>query len=178
MEGDTIINIDTVASDTVWPDPVINNIPVVIKDPKLVYVDTSYGELRRLNDSIARLNGKIDELLMANQYKDSIYDENITMYYDALIDGHLLDMDLSYKLKVPKTITHTIEKEIIRPVPKSVGGILLHGELGFSQLNQNLNYALGFDYLSSKRWMLGGRYGFQDKSVNLRLGYKLFEFKK
>ncbi len=114
-----------------------------------------------------------------NIYKDSLSDPNLVIYYTDSVKGQLLDKQLSYKLKVPKTITITerefINKYITTNKEKTTiyGGVML-GATAKGQIT-NLLPVITLKY---KKNLLYYGYGIFDQSHNVGVSVKLFNKKK
>ena len=153
-----IVSIDTTAAP-----PIIIELPrQAAPKPIIIYVDSSGRSV-----PAAKIDTSTHE--KANLYRDSIEDDNLTLYYESTIKGQLLNTALDYKLKVPKLITKTIE--VLKPVPTPVSTLLLTGGVG-GNLNQFSSVRLGVSFVSAKGWAVGYDYDLL-QNVHSRLFIKL-----
>lgn len=158
-----IITIDTTPST-----PIVIQLPrQAAPKPIIVYVDSSGRSV-----PAAKIDTSTHEI--ANLYKDSIEDENLTLYYESTIKGQLLNNALDYKLKVPKLITKTIE--VLKPVPTPVSTLLLTGGVG-GNVNQFSSVRLGLEFVSAKGWAVGYDYDVLQNVHSVNVGFRLFQFK-
>ncbi|WP_299883607.1 hypothetical protein [uncultured Lacinutrix sp.] len=116
----------------------------------------------------------ISEYKEARAYKDTLSNDDIDIYSYNLLNGDLLDSQLSYKLKVPReiTVTKTIEH------PKSFrSGLYLFSEIGGnSQVLDNIS--LGLQYNRKGNWFASYRLNinsFKQPTHNLGVGVRLFK---
>lgn len=160
------ISLDTIIRvDTILPAPVIVNLPRQrIPEPVIFYVDSS-------KTIIPTAQVDTNQHIAVNNYQDSLTDENLTIYYNSLVDGQLLDHHLGYKLKVPKRIVKTIE--IPTPVPTPANSIFLTTGVGGNP-NQFASVTVGLEFVSSKGWSLGYEYDILQNSHNAKLGIRLW----
>jgi len=107
---------------------------------------------------------------LTQQYQDSLTDENLTLYYNTLVDGRLLQNDLNYKLKVPKRITKTIE--VPKPYPQPVSGLFLTAGAG-SDFKGRTSMTLGLDFVHRKGWSLGYDYNVLQGVHRVRFGVRV-----
>ena len=158
-----IISIDTTAAP-----PIIIQLPrQAAPKPIIIYVDSSGRSV-----PAAKIDTSTHE--KANLYRDSIEDENLTLYYESTIKGQLLNTALDYKLKVPKLITKTIE--VLKPVPRPVSTLLLTGGVG-GNVNQFSSVRLGLEFVSAKGWAVGYDYDVLQNVHSVNVGVRLFQFK-
>ena len=161
---DTIIRIDTIL-----PPPVYVQLPKQeIPPPKIVYIDSSKNIV--LSPSLDSAKHETAQL-----YKDSLDNEDLTIYYESLVQGKLLDKVIGYKLKVPKQITKTIE--IPKPYPMPINMLLLTGGIG-GNFNQFSNITAGLQFVSRKGWSVGYEYDFLKNTHQVKVGIRLFQFAK
>jgi len=139
-----------------------------VPSPVIVYVDSSGQSV-----PVAEIDSQ--KHIAAQQYQDCIEDENLTLYYKSTVEGRLLANALDYKLKIPKLITKTVE--ISKPYPTPVSQVLLTGGIG-GNINQFSSITVGLQFVSTKGWALGYDYDVLENSHNVKLGVKLFQFKK
>jgi len=160
--SDTLIVHDTIrAKDTIiqtkWLKP---NNPVL---------ETPFESNGLLNESICK---------MYRTYKDSVEDENQTLYYTAKVVGRLDSIKLDYKLKIPLIINNTTTittKTTDTLVRNPKWQVYLNSQLG-GNINQ-FNIYPGATVIY-KKVELGYSYGLLDKTHNIRIGYNLFKSKK
>jgi hypothetical protein len=157
-----------VTIDTTPAPPIIIQLPrQAAPQPIIIYVDSSGRSV-----PIAKIDTSTHEI--ANLYRDSIEDENLTLYYESTIKGQLLNSALNYKLKIPKLITKTIE--ILKPVPTPVSTLLLTGGVG-GNVNQFSSVRLGLQFVSAKGWAVGYDYDLLQNVHSVNLGVRLFQLK-
>ena len=157
---DTIIRMDTIL-----PPPVYVQLPKQeIPPPKIVYIDSSKNIV--LSPSMDSSKHEVAQL-----YKDSLDNEDLTIYYESLVQGKLLDKVIGYKLKIPKQITKTIE--IPKPYPMPVNMLLLTGGIG-GNLNQFSGITIGLQFVSSNNWSIGYEYNFLQNTHHAKIGVNLF----
>ncbi|WMX17048.1 hypothetical protein [Aureispira sp. CCB-E] len=159
----------TIVLDTILPAPVIVQLPrQAVPEPRIIYVDSFRNIVEsELIDTSKHVATKL--------YKDSLEDDNLTLYYESLVDGQLLQNELDYKLKIPKQITKTIR--INTPVPMPTNGLFLNAGVG-GNINSFSSVTLGLQFVSKKGWALGYDYDVLQKVHQVRLGVRLLPFKK
>ncbi|WP_052599916.1 hypothetical protein [Aureispira sp. CCB-QB1] len=159
----------TIVLDTILPAPVIVQLPrQVVPEPRIIYVDSSRNIVpQNAIDTAQHMATKL--------YKDSLEDDNLTVYYESLVDGQLLQNELDYKLKIPKQITKTIR--INTPVPMPTNGLFLNAGVG-GNINSFSSVTLGLQFVSKKGWALGYDYDVLQNVHQVRLGVRLLPFKK
>lgn len=159
----------TIIKDTVWQTKVDTFKVQTIKYEK-VYVHK--------NDITAIVKDTIfikdtTNYLAAKIYKDTLTNTDIDIYSYNLVNGELLNSQLSYKLKVPKeiTITKTIEH------PKTYrSGLYLFSEVGGNTKTFN-NVSFGLQYNRKGKWFVSYRLNvnqFIQPTHNVGFGYRLF----
>jgi hypothetical protein len=159
----------TIVIDTILPAPVIVQMTrQVIPEPIVIYVDSSQ---KRVPFSLVNTS----KHTAAKLYKDSLEDENLTLYYESLVDGKLLQNNLDYKLKIPKQITKTIR--INTPVPMPTNGLFLNAGVG-GNVNAFSSLTVGLQFVSKKGWALGYDYDVLQNVHQVRLGIRLLPFRK
>ena len=159
----------TIVIDTILPAPVIIQMTrQVIPQPIVIYVDSFR---KRVPISLVDTN----KHTAAKLYKDSLEDENLTLYYESLVEGKLLNNVLNYKLKIPKQITKTIR--INTPVPMPTNGLFLNAGVG-GNVNTFSSLTVGLQFVSKKGWALGYDYDVLQNVHQVRLGVRLLPFKK
>lgn len=160
---DTIVTIDTIL-----PPPVIVQLPrQELPRPQIIYIDSSKNVvLSKDVDTTKHSTAKV--------YKDSLEDENLTLYYHSMVQGELLTNNLDYRLKIPKQITKTIQ--IPKPYPVPTSALLLTTGIG-GNINQFSSLTVGLQFVSNKGWALGYDYDVLGKTHHIKLGIKLFQVK-
>ncbi len=159
----------TIVKDTVWQTKVDTFKVQTIKYEK-VYVHknditTIVKDTIFIKDTINYLAAKV--------YKDTLTNADIDIYSYNLVNGELLNSQLSYKLKVPKeiTITKTIEH------PKTYrSGLYLFSEVGGNTQTFN-NVSFGLQYNRKGNWFVSYRLNvnqFMRPTHNVGFGYQLF----
>lgn len=166
--GATVPAIDTIIQiDTTPPPPIVINLPrQKIPRPVVVYVDSSKNIVTAPSIDTTAYQA-------AQLYKDSLEDENLTLYYSSLVDGQLLQNVMDYKLKVPTEITKTIT--INKPYAAAVNQVLLTGAVG-TDFQGKLTTEVGFNFVHAKGWMVGYSYDIAQNTHNLKAGVRLFYF--
>jgi hypothetical protein len=160
---DTLITIDTIL-----PPPIIIQLPrQVAPAPIIIYIDSTGSRISRAEIDTSKHK-------KANLYRDSIEDDNLTLYYESTVKGKLLKSVLDYKLKVPKLITKTIE--IPKPYTVPVSAFFLNGGIG-GNVNQFSSITVGLQFVSRKAWALGYEYDILQNTHHVKLGVKLFQLK-
>lgn len=159
----------TIVMDTILPAPVIVQLPrQAVPKPMIIYVDSFKNVVEsELIDT--------SKHMAAQLYKDSLEDDNLTLYYESLVDGQLLQNKLNYKLKIPKQITKTIR--INTPVPMPTNGLFLNTGVG-GNVNTFSSLTVGLQFVSKKGWALGYDYDVLQNVHQVRLGVRLLPFKK
>ncbi|NVK08255.1 MAG: hypothetical protein HWD89_04335 [Tenacibaculum sp.] len=112
------------------------------------------------------------DYVAAKIYRDTLRNTDIEIYKYDLVQGKLLDSQLSYKLKVPReiTITKTIEH------PKTYrSGLYLFTEIGGNpQTFDNLSF--GLQYNRKGKWFASYRLNINQLNQpthNIGVGYRL-----
>lgn len=153
----------------------IQPIPVKIPEPKIIVVNSSkdwledlskaFGKLKVENEILSKINDSLYEKL--NLYSDTLSDENLDIYYNSLVHGTLLNTDLKYNLKVPKTITKTqfVDKPIQKP------SWLLQAQIGGNP-HAFSNASLGLQFISKKGLSSSYHYNLIQKTHNIGIGYR------
>jgi hypothetical protein len=155
----------TIVLDTILPPPVIVQLPrQAVPEPMIIYVD-SFRNI--VQENAVDTNKHIATKL----YKDSLEDENLTLYYESLVDGELLQNKLDYKLKIPKQITKTVR--INTPIPMPTNGLFLNAGVG-GNVNTFASLTVGLQFVSKKGWALGYDYDVLQNVHQVRLGIRLF----
>jgi hypothetical protein len=158
----------TIVRDTVWQTK-IDTFKVQTTHYKTVYVskkDTSiYKTTSRPKDTAIYTQAKL--------YKDTLRNNDIEIYSTNLIDGHILNSEIAYKLKIPReiTITKTIEH------PKTYkSGLYVFSEAG-GNAQQFDNLSLGLQYNRKGNWFVSYRLNVNPKETlthNVGVGLRLF----
>ena len=139
----------TIVRDTIWHTK-IDTFEVQTLAYKTVYVDrnnvTSISEtLPKTKDSTTVVKAKV--------YKDTLSNDDIDIFSYNLVEGNLLDSEISYKLKVPREITTTKTIEY----PKTYrSGLFIFSEIGGNQ-NRFDNISLGLQYNRKGKWFVSYR---------------------
>ena len=160
----------TVVRDTVWQTK-IDTFKVQTIKYQTVYVDrdhikTVYKDRPQTKDSSVFVKARV--------YKDTLSNDDIDIFSYNLIDGQLLDSEISYKLKVPReiTVTKTIQ------YPKTYrSGLYLFSEIGGNQ-NRFDNISLGVQYNRKGQWFVSYRANLnqlQQPTHNIGIGVRLFK---
>ncbi|MBL4650540.1 MAG: hypothetical protein JKY03_12485, partial [Aureispira sp.] len=153
----------------ILPAPIIVHLPrQIVPEPIIIYLDSFQ---KRVPISLVDTN----KHTAAKLYKDSLEDENLTLYYESLVEGKLLNNVLNYKLKIPKQITKTIR--INTPVPMPTNGLFLNAGVG-GNVNTFSSLTVGLQFVSKKGWALGYDYDVLQNVHQVRLGVRLLPFKK
>lgn len=110
----------------------------------------------------------------AKIYRDTLQNDDIDIFSYSLVEGNLLDSDISFKLKVPReiTVTKTIEH------PKTYrSGLFLFSEVG-GNANQLDNLSLGVQYNRKGKWFVSYRANlnqFNQTTHNVGVGIRLIK---
>lgn len=160
----------TIERDTVWQTKV-DTFKVQTVRYKTVYVKKN-----DVSDVVEDMTNVENPFLydVARAYKDTLSNDDIDIYSYNLLDGNLLDSQLSYKLKVPReiTITKTIEH------PKTFrSGLYAFGEIG-GNTNSLDNLSLGLQYNRKGNWFASYRLNlntFNRPTHNVGVGVRLFK---
>ncbi|BDS12381.1 hypothetical protein [Aureispira anguillae] len=159
----------TIIIDTILPAPVVVQLPrLPIPEPRIVYIDSSKNIIP---------SNAIDttQHLVTKLYKDSLEDENLTLYYESLVQGELLKNKLDYKLKIPKLVTKTVQ--INTPVPVPSNGLFLNAGVG-GNIHSFSSLTVGLQFVSKKGWALGYDYDLLQQAHQIKLGVRIFPFSK
>lgn len=158
----------TVVKDTVWQTKIDTFKVQTIKYQK-VYVHKN-DVTNVVKDTIFIKD--TTDYVAAKIYRDTLKNTDIEIYKYDLVQGKLLDSQLSYKLKVPReiTITKTIEH------PKTYrSGLYLFTEMGGnSQRFDNLSF--GLQYNRKGKWFASYRVNINQLNQpthNIGVGYRL-----
>ncbi|WP_425656786.1 hypothetical protein [Tenacibaculum ascidiaceicola] len=158
----------TVVKDTVWQTKIDTFKVQTIKYQK-VYVHKN-DVTNVVKDTIFIKD--TTDYVAAKIYRDILRNTDIEIYKYDLVQGKLLDSQLSYKLKVPReiTITKTIEH------PKTYrSGLYLFTEIGGNpQTFDNLSF--GLQYNRKGKWFASYRLNINQLNQpthNIGVGYRL-----
>ena len=158
----------TVVKDTVWQTKIDTFKVQTIKYQK-VYVHKN-DVTNVVKDTIFIKD--TTDYVAAKIYRDTLKNTDIEIYKYDLVQGKLLDSQLSYKLKVPReiTITKTIEH------PKTYrSGLYLFTEIGGNpQTFDNLSF--GLQYNRKGKWFASYRLNINQLNQpthNIGVGYRL-----
>lgn len=158
----------TIVVDTILPAPVIVQLPrQVVPKPQIIYIDSSKTIL-----APAKVDTSLHQAVQL--YQDSLEDENITLYYQSMVKGELLQNALDYTLKVPQQITKTVA--ITKPVPQPVSSLLLTGSVG-TDFIQGSSLRLGLNFVAAQGWSIGYDYDLLQHVHSLNFGLRIVPFK-
>ena len=159
----------TIVRDTVWQTK-IDTFKIQTTQYETVYVAKN-NLTKVIRDTLVIKD--TTELIKAKVYRDTLKNDDIELYSYNLVDGNLLDSQLSYKLKVPKeiTITKTIEH------PKTYrSGLYFFSEVG-GNLEQFNNLSFGLQYNRKGNWFVSYRLNMNELtpiSHNIVVGFRIF----
>lgn len=155
--GDTIM-VTTHTIDTIWATKVIHDLEKSNPKP---------------SDS-SKVIGPIDSSLCnyIRVYRDSTIDSNVVIYHNDSVQGVILERHPKYRLKVPLTITHTINTEKTITIDNSdkfsvYGGLEVGGNKTKFEVGPYIR-------LNHKKLDIMYRRELIDKTHNIGLGYKIF----
>lgn len=160
----------TIVRDTIWQTK-IDTFKIQTTAYKTVYVDTT-NVANMIENPIE--NNPPSHHIEAKQYRDTLSNEDIDIYSYSLLEGRLLDAELSYKLKVPREITTT--KTIEHPKTFR-SGLYLFGEVGGNTQTFD-NISLGLQYNRKGKWFASYRINanaFKQPTHNIGFGVRLFK---
>ncbi|WP_299332917.1 hypothetical protein [uncultured Psychroserpens sp.] len=160
----------TIVRDTIWQTKV-DTFKVQTLKYQTVYVNRDevserYQTLPKTKDSTNYLKAKV--------YRDTLRHDDMDIFSYNLVEGNLLESELSYKLKVPReiTVTKTIE------YPKTYrSGLFLFSEIGGNQSKFD-NISLGLQYHRKGKWFVSYRANLnqlQQPTHNIGVGVRLFK---
>lgn len=160
---DTIIQLDTIL-----PAPVVVQMSAApIPPPTIIYIDSTQKQPTPV------VVEQTDKAAMpVHQYQDSLNDENLTIYYDAVVEGKLLQNKLDYQLKIPKQITKTIT--IKEPTPVPTNALLLTGGAGINSTGLS-SVLVGMQFVSKRGFAVGYEYDILQNNHQIKLGVRLFQ---
>lgn len=161
----------TIVRDTVWQTQV-DTFKIQTTNYKTVYVDTTnVSEI--IEDKIEKSMIPQD-FVEASAYRDTLSNDDIEIFSYSLVEGKLLDSELSYQLKVPREITTTKTIEY----PKTYrSGLYLFSEVGGNPTKFD-NISLGMQYNRKGKWFVSYRANFneiQQTTHNVGIGFRLFK---
>jgi hypothetical protein len=160
----------TVVRDTVWQTK-IDTFRVQTTQYETVYV-AKQSPTKVIHDTL--IIKDTTEFIKAKVYRDTLQNDDIELYSYNLVDGTLLDSELSYKLKVPKeiTITKTIEH------PKTYrSGLYFFSEIG-GNVEEFNNLSFGLQYNRKGNWFVSYRLNLNELtpiSHNIGIGFRIFK---
>ncbi|CAL2080371.1 hypothetical protein [Tenacibaculum sp. 190524A02b] len=160
----------TIVRDTVWQTK-IDTFKVQTVKYKKVYVHKN-DVTKIIKDTVFIKD--TTNYIAAKIYRDTLNNTDVEIYSYDLVNGKLLDSNLSYKLKVPReiTITKTIEH------PKTYrSGLYLFSEVG-GNTQQFDNLSLGLQYNRKGKWFASYRVNLNtinQPTHNIGFGYRLFK---
>lgn len=161
----------TVVKDTIWQTK-RDTFKIQTTNYKTVYVDTT-----NVSKIIEDQTGKQmvpDHFVEAKAYRDTLSNDDIDIFSYSLVEGKLLNSELSYKLKVPReiSVTKTIE------YPKTYrSGLYVFSEAG-GNISQFGNLSLGLQYNRKGKWFASYRLNLnaiQQPTHNIGIGFRLFK---
>lgn len=158
----------TIVKDTVWQTKV-DTFKVQTVKYKKVYVHKN-DVTNIVKDTIFIKD--TTNYVAAKIYRDTLKNTDIEIYNYNLVQGKLLNSQLSYKLKVPReiTITKTIEH------PKTYrSGLYLFTEIGGNTQTFN-NLSFGLQYNRKGKWFASYRLNINQLNQpthNIGVGYRL-----
>lgn len=160
----------TVVRDTVWQTKT-DTFKIQTTNYKTVYVakdnmaQISSGKSKNLDTS---------KVIKARVYRDTLRNTDMDIFSYNLVDGQLLDSEISYNLKVPREIT--VSKTIEHPKTYR-SGLYLFSEVGGNQNTFN-NLSLGLQYNRKGKWFVSYRANVnspQQTTHNVGVGLRLFK---
>lgn len=160
----------SIVRDTVWQTKT-DTFKIQTTYYKTVYVDTmDITKVIETKDTAFKPEGFTE----ARAYQDTLSNDDIDIFSYSLVDGSLLDSQLSYKLKVPREITTTKTIEY----PKTFrSGLYLFSEIGGNRTKFD-NISLGFQYNRKGKWFVSYRANFNHRPQplhNVGVGFRLFK---
>lgn len=115
-------------------------------------------------------------------YSSTQEDSAVGIYYLAQVQGKLLDMKLSYKLKSPLRILETVERKIIQEkIVNSrhyMHGFYVGASLSYSNPSARLTYGLDAALTTPKGLMYAYRYDVPLKAHTASVKFRLIPFKR
>jgi len=160
----------TIVRDTIWQTK-IDTFKIQTTQYETVYV-AKQNPTKVIRDTI--IVKDTTKFIKAKVYRDTVKNDDLELYSYNLVDGTLLDSDLSYKLKVPKeiTVTKTIE------YPKTYrSGLYFFSEIG-GNIEQFNNLSFGLQYNRKGNWFVSYRLNLNELtpiSHNVGIGFRIFK---
>lgn len=172
------VKTDTTKRDTVWAfkETIKIQESKAIPEPKIVYVDRVKTETKIIyqDSATAAANIPPENVQTLHNYQDSLTDENITIFYDAFLEGRLIENNIRYSLKVPKTINNTITKtKTIRQPPKQISGLFITTQIGSKDFSGLDNISAGLQYVNKRGWSVGYEYDFLNQVHSAGIGVRV-----
>ena len=172
---DTLTTIDTtliVVHDTVWQKEYIRLHRDTISIPEIVYIrDTVIGQPLTGSGSAMRTS-----------YKGEQKDTTLSIQYEAITDGELIELKLDYLLLQPRQTTtyvdRIIEKENTVIETRYVSGFYLGGGLGYSFALDRSSIPIGASLSTKKGTMYSYHYDLSLKSHSIGLKYRIFPLRR
>lgn len=159
----------TIVRDTVWQTK-IDTLKVQTTKYETVYV-AKKSPAQVIHDTIVVKD--TTTFIKAKVYRDTLKNDDLELYSYNLVEGTLLDSELSYKLHVPKeiTVTKTIEH------PKTYrSGLYFFSEVG-GNTGQFNNLSFGLQYNRKGNWFISYRLNLNELtplSHNIGIGFRIF----
>ena len=161
----------TIVRDTVWQTKT-DTFKLQTVAYKTVYIDRK--DLKTIIEDTTSGDTITDDYIKAKVYRDTLINEDIEIFSYNLVEGQLLDSELSYNLKVPREITTTKTIEY----PKTYrSGLYVFGEVG-GNLNTFNNTSLGLQYNRKGKWFVSYRMNLNlldQPSHHIGVGIRLFK---
>lgn len=160
----------SIVRDTVWQTKT-DTFKVQTTVYKTVYAKKT--NVSKITESIPKNTDTI-QYIKAKMYRDTLRNKDIDIYSYSLLEGNLLDSNLSYKLKVPREITVT---KIIEHPKTFRSGLYVFSELG-GNTNTFNNLSLGLQYNRKGKWIVSYRVNLnklQQPTHNIGLGVRLLK---
>lgn len=160
----------TIVRDTVWQTKV-DTFEIQTTQYETVYVNRN-TPTKVIRDTVV-IKDK-SELVEAKIYRDTLKNDDIELFSYNLVEGNLLDSNISYKLKVPReiTVTKTIE------TPKQYrSGLYFFSEIGGNTQQFN-NLSFGLQYNRKGNWFVSYRLNLNELtpiSHNIGVGFRIFK---
>ena len=160
----------TIVRDTIWKTKV-DTFKIQTTQYETVYV-AKERPAQVIHDTIVIKD--TTKFIKAKVYRDTLKNEDLELYSYNLVDGILLNSEVSYKLKVPKeiTITKTIEH------PKTYrSGLYFFSEIGGNMQEFN-NLSFGLQYNRKGNWFVSYRLNMNQLtpiSHNVGIGFRIFK---
>lgn len=159
----------SIVRDTVWQTKT-DTFKIQTTSYKTVYVDTT-NVLKVIEDQ-ANQHTIPEHFIQAKAYRDTLSNDDIDIFSYNLIEGQLLDSEVSYRFKVPREITTT--KTITHPKTYR-SGLYLFTEMG-GNTSQFNNLSIGLQYNRKGKWFVSYRANLSQLNQpthNVGIGYRL-----